>query len=117
MFRRSDKEPLLERDVKRQWALPPKETPEQALLSKRDLRADPLERLLRAEAAERLDHALAQLSEECANALILHHVLGFQQAEIAEMTHAKVSTVAMRIQRGLAALRKLLTYEDVEDLL
>jgi len=54
----------------------------------------------------RLAHLLGKLSPERRTAVVLHHVQGYDIAEIAEMTGAPVNTVRDRLRVGRRQLRK-----------
>lgn len=58
--------------------------------------------------ARRLRAALLELSEEKAEALVLHDVLGHDMADIAVLTGATVAAIQSRIARARSELRALL---------
>ncbi|HTL51032.1 MAG TPA: sigma-70 family RNA polymerase sigma factor, partial [Planctomycetota bacterium] len=62
----------------------------------------------RAELTAQLEAALRGLPEDERQAVVLHHVTGLTQAEIAEALELPARTVSHRISDGLAALRKRL---------
>lgn len=55
-----------------------------------------------------LREALAQVTEDQRNAILLYDVQGYDYQEIAEMTGVSLGTVKSRIHRGRLALRDLL---------
>jgi RNA polymerase sigma-70 factor (ECF subfamily) len=70
------------------------------------------------EAAPRTDvaellMAVATLPQEQREALVLHHVLGFSLREVAEIVGAPEGTVASRLARGVAQVRKKMEVERV----
>ena len=67
--------------------------------------------LERKELAALLDRALALLPEETRDALLSHYLEEAPLAQIAERLGVQASAVAVRLQRGRLALRRLLTTE------
>jgi len=62
----------------------------------------------RLEKLERLDKALAQLSDEHRTVVLLHDTEGYKLAEIEELTGTPVGTVKSRLHRARARLREIL---------
>jgi RNA polymerase sigma-70 factor (ECF subfamily) len=73
-----------------------------------DASADPVTTSLTAERHQALNGALAQITGDQRNAIVLYDVEGYDYAEIAELTNVSVGTVKSRIHRGRLALRELL---------
>jgi RNA polymerase sigma-70 factor (ECF subfamily) len=61
--------------------------------------------------AHELLEAVAALPRERREAVVLHHVLGFSVSEVAEIVGAPEGTVASRLARGLAQLRRTMEAE------
>ena len=80
---------------------------EDTLLAKNDLEFD----LERHELALLLDRALALLPPETRSVLIAHYVEESPLARVAAQLGVNASAVAMRLQRGKVALRRVLTTE------
>ncbi|TMD26131.1 MAG: sigma-70 family RNA polymerase sigma factor, partial [Chloroflexi bacterium] len=70
--------------------------------------ADPERIALTAERSRALDGALAQITIDQRNAIVLFDIEGYDYSEIAEMTGVSLGTVKSRIHRGRLALRGLL---------
>ena len=70
--------------------------------------ADPERIVLTAERSKALDGALAQITTDQRNAVVLFDIEGYDYSEIAEMTGVSLGTVKSRIHRGRLALRGLL---------
>ncbi len=68
----------------------------------------PLEVAERSESRRRLEHALAQLTEDFRTILILREVEDLDYAEIAEVLSVPIGTVRSRLARARLALRKQL---------
>ncbi len=73
-----------------------------------DASADPVTTSLTAERHHALNGALARITGDQRNAIVLYDVEGYDYAEIAELTNVSVGTVKSRIHRGRLALRELL---------
>ncbi|MEA2674637.1 MAG: hypothetical protein QOI92_1829 [Chloroflexota bacterium] len=73
-----------------------------------DASADPVTTSLTAERHHALNGALAKITGDQRNAIVLYDVEGYDYAEIAELTNVSVGTVKSRIHRGRLALRELL---------
>jgi RNA polymerase sigma factor (sigma-70 family) len=73
-----------------------------------DASADPVTTSLTAERHQALNGALAQITGDQRNAIVLYDVEGYDYAEIAELTNVSIGTVKSRIHRGRLALRELL---------
>jgi RNA polymerase sigma-70 factor (ECF subfamily) len=58
--------------------------------------------------------ALGQIEVERRVPIVLHHLLGYRIAEIAEIVGAPAGTVASRISRGLAQLRSTLEVQRAD---
>jgi RNA polymerase sigma-70 factor (ECF subfamily) len=63
----------------------------------------------RIETLERLDKALAQLSDEHRLVVLLHDTEGYKLTEIQELTGTPVGTIKSRLHRARARLRDILT--------
>jgi len=74
---------------------------------------DALGTVLAGERAVILAAALAELPALYREALTLRFEEGMKLDEIAEVTHAPLSTVKSRVQRGLEAMRTKLCKEDL----
>ena len=70
---------------------------------------DPVHDNQRIEQLQRLDRALAQLSDEHRLVVLLHDTEGYKLAEIQELTGVPVGTVKSRLHRARARLRDILT--------
>jgi RNA polymerase sigma-70 factor (ECF subfamily) len=70
--------------------------------------ADPERLVLTGERAHVLNAALARITDDQRDAIVLFDVQGYDYAEIAEMTGVSLGTVKSRIHRGRLALRGLL---------
>jgi RNA polymerase sigma-70 factor (ECF subfamily) len=70
--------------------------------------ADPERIALTAERSRALDRALALITSDQRNAIVLFDIEGYDYAEIAELTGVSLGTVKSRIHRGRLALRGLL---------
>lgn len=77
------------------------------------LSPDALTVVLSAERKERLAEAMAELPALHREAITLRFEEGMKLEEIAEVTHAPLSTVKSRVQRGLESLRRRLMEEGV----
>jgi RNA polymerase sigma-70 factor (ECF subfamily) len=73
-----------------------------------DASADPVTTSLTAERHHALTGALARITGDQRNAIVLYDVEGYDYAEIAELTNVSIGTVKSRIHRGRLALRELL---------
>lgn len=71
--------------------------------------SDPVAENVRREQFERLDGALAQLSEEHRIIVLLHDTEGYKMTEIQELIGIPVGTVKSRLHRARARLREILT--------
>ncbi|HLG75992.1 MAG TPA: RNA polymerase sigma factor, partial [Ktedonobacteraceae bacterium] len=80
---------------------------EQLLIDDYDIELD----LERKELQELLDRALALLPPETRTALIQHYIDDSPLAEIAEQLGTTTNALAVRLQRGKLAMRRLLTQE------
>lgn len=69
---------------------------------------DPAYDHVRAEKLQRLDRALAQLSDEHRIVVLLHDTEGYKLKEIQELTGTPVGTVKSRLHRARARLREIL---------
>jgi RNA polymerase sigma-70 factor (ECF subfamily) len=69
---------------------------------------DPVRDKERLEQVNRLDKALAQLSDEHRIVVLLHDTEGYKLTEIQELTGAPVGTVKSRLHRARARLREIL---------
>ena len=70
--------------------------------------ADPERLVMTAERERALTDALARITDDQRDAIVLFDIRGFDYAEIAEMTGVSLGTVKSRIHRGRLALRGLL---------
>jgi len=70
---------------------------------------DPVQENQRQEKNQRLDTALAQLSDEHRIVVLLHDTEGYKLTEIQELTGTPVGTVKSRLHRARARLREILT--------
>jgi RNA polymerase sigma-70 factor (ECF subfamily) len=70
--------------------------------------ADPERQVMTAERERVLSDALARITDDQRDAIVLFDVQGYDYAEIAEMTGVSLGTVKSRIHRGRLALRGLL---------
>ncbi len=70
--------------------------------------ADPERLVLTAERTHVLNAALARITDDQRDAIVLFDIQGFDYAEIAAMTGVSLGTVKSRIHRGRLALRGLL---------
>jgi len=70
--------------------------------------ADPERLALTAERSRALDQALALITSDQRNAIVLFDIQGYDYTEIADMTGVSLGTVKSRIHRGRLALRLLL---------
>jgi RNA polymerase sigma-70 factor (ECF subfamily) len=70
--------------------------------------ADPERQVMTAERERALTDALARITDDQRDAIVLFDVQGYDYAEIAEMTGVSLGTVKSRIHRGRLALRGLL---------
>jgi len=69
---------------------------------------DPVRDSERLEQLQRLDNALAQLSDEHRVVVLLHDTEGYKLSEIQELTGTPVGTVKSRLHRARARLREIL---------
>ena len=74
---------------------------------------DALSAVLAGERAAILAAAMEELPALCREALTLRFEEGMKLEEIAEVTHAPLSTVKSRVRRGLEAMRQKLCKEDI----
>ena len=74
---------------------------------------DALSTVLAGERAAILAAAMAALPALYREALTLRFEEGMKLEEIAEVTHAPLSTVKSRVQRGLEAMKQKLRKEDI----
>ena len=70
---------------------------------------DPVYDQQRIETLERLDKALAQLSDEHRVVVLLHDTEGYKLTEIQDVTGAPVGTIKSRLHRARARLRDILS--------
>jgi len=70
---------------------------------------DPVYNNQRIEQLQRLDKALAQLSDEHRLVVLLHDTEGYKLTEIQDLTGVPVGTVKSRLHRARAHLRDILT--------
>lgn len=70
---------------------------------------DPVADRQQSEVVERLEGALAQLSDEHRIVVLLHDTEGYKLTEIQELTGAPVGTIKSRLHRARARLREILT--------
>ena len=70
---------------------------------------DPVYNNQRIEQLQRLDKALAQLSDEHRLVVLLHDTEGYKLTEIHDLTGVPVGTVKSRLHRARARLRDILT--------
>jgi len=70
---------------------------------------DPVYNNQRIEQLQRLDKALAQLSDEHRLVVLLHDTEGYKLAEIQDLTGVPMGTVKSRLHRARARLRDILT--------
>lgn len=70
---------------------------------------DPVADHERLEKFERLDAALAELSEEHRIIVLLHDTEGYKLSEIEELTGTPVGTIKSRLHRARARLRQILS--------
>jgi len=71
--------------------------------------ADPVADNQRIERIQRLDEALAKLSDEHRIVVLLHDTEGYKLDEIQELTGTPVGTIKSRLHRARARLREILT--------
>jgi RNA polymerase sigma-70 factor (ECF subfamily) len=100
-------------DNKRRFARQRMQTVEEGNLSGDGLAglpggSDPVRDNQRLEKLKRLDAALAQLSEEHRQVVLLHDSEGYKLSEIQELTGAPIGTVKSRLHRARARLREIL---------
>jgi RNA polymerase sigma-70 factor (ECF subfamily) len=74
-----------------------------------DTGSDPVAENQRIEQIQRLDTALAQLSDEHRIVVLLHDTEGYKLAEIQELTGTPVGTIKSRLHRARARLREILS--------
>jgi RNA polymerase sigma-70 factor (ECF subfamily) len=70
--------------------------------------SDPVRENQRLEKLKRLDAALAQLSDEHRQIVLLHDTEGYKLAEIQDLTGTPIGTVKSRLHRARARLRDIL---------
>jgi RNA polymerase sigma-70 factor (ECF subfamily) len=70
---------------------------------------DPLASQQQSEQVERLEQALAQLSDEHCLVVLLHDTEGYKISEIQDLTGTPVGTIKSRLHRARAHLREILT--------
>jgi RNA polymerase sigma-70 factor (ECF subfamily) len=70
---------------------------------------DPLQENQRIEHIQRLDRALAQLSDEHRIVVLLHDTEGYKINEIQELTDTPAGTIKSRLHRARARLREILS--------
>ena len=71
--------------------------------------SDPIDELVAKEADEQLHAAIAELPLDQRTAFVLSHFSGLTYAEVAEITHTKVGTVASRKYAAVRTLQKKLS--------
>ena len=69
---------------------------------------DPVQHNERLEASQRLEKALAQLSDDHRIVVLLHDTEGYKLSEIEELTDVPLGTVKSRLHRARARLREIL---------
>jgi RNA polymerase sigma-70 factor (ECF subfamily) len=74
-----------------------------------DSGTDPVANNQRLEQIQRLDTALAQLSDEHRMVVLLHDTEGYKLKEIQELTGIPVGTIKSRLHRARARLREILS--------
>jgi RNA polymerase sigma factor (sigma-70 family) len=97
----------------------PQHVEEQSIATLEEMVADEFDlevELERKELANLLDRALALLPDETRTVLIKRYIDESPLAEIAAQLGTNASTIAMRLQRGKLALRKVLTSEMQEEI-
>lgn len=72
-------------------------------------RDDPVYDSQRIEQLQRLDEALAQLSDEHRLVVLLHDTEGYKLSEIQDLTGVPVGTIKSRLHRARARLREILS--------
>ena len=72
--------------------------------------SDPIDELVAKEVDEQLHAAIAELPLDQRTAFVLSHFSGLTYAEVAEITHTKVGTVASRKYAAVRALQKNLSH-------
>jgi RNA polymerase sigma-70 factor (ECF subfamily) len=70
---------------------------------------DPVANRQQSEQVERLEMALARLSDEHRLVVLLHDTEGYKLAEIQDLTGTPVGTIKSRLHRARARLREILT--------
>lgn len=70
---------------------------------------DPVANQQQSEVVDRLEKALAQLSDEHRIVVLLHDTEGYKLTEIQELTGSPVGTIKSRLHRARARLREILT--------
>ena len=70
---------------------------------------DPVANQQQSEVVERLESALAQLSDDHRIVVLLHDTEGYKLVEIQELTGSPVGTLKSRLHRARARLREILT--------
>ena len=70
---------------------------------------DPAANQQQSEIVDRLERALAQLSDEHRVVVLLHDTEGYKLTEIQELTGTPVGTIKSRLHRARARLREILT--------
>jgi RNA polymerase sigma-70 factor (ECF subfamily) len=70
--------------------------------------SDPVQENQRFEKLKRLDTALARLSDEHRQVVLLHDTEGYKLAEIQDLTGTPIGTVKSRLHRARARLREIL---------
>lgn len=84
-------------------------TDEEWLLDREEIVTDPLTRSANRETADELQKALAQLSPEQREVLLMRYFSGLSFDEIAKVNGTPLGTALARAHRGLAKLRELLS--------
>ena len=74
-----------------------------------DTGSDPVAENQRIDQIQRLDNALAQLSDEHRIVVLLHDTEGYKLNEIQELTGTPVGTIKSRLHRARARLREILS--------
>ena len=103
-------------DEKRRFARQRMHTVEEGLLAGDGIEglagadsSDPVAENQRIERIQRLDTALAQLSDEHRTVVLLHDTEGYKLSEIQELTGTPVGTIKSRLHRARARLREILS--------
>jgi RNA polymerase sigma-70 factor (ECF subfamily) len=86
----------------------PEDNAPQAYGGQRPLAQTPIDDLVEGQLGEPLSKALAMLSSEQRQVVILADIEDYSYQEIADMTECSIGTVRSRLHRARALLRKLL---------